>query len=240
MFTDEWLKLRSVRTTWLLLAAAPVLVLLGVIGKLSHGDLTDPATIREAVAHAGVLALLPLVLGIMSVAGEHRHRTITDTYLGRPRRDRVLLAKLAVNTLAGVVFGLAGVLTGLVAVAIWLPAKGVSLDLAEPGLWRTVVGSIAWNALFAGIGVAVGALIRNLATAIAAALAWLALVEGLVAQLLGNEASRWLPFRAGSSLADLPIQGESLGQWTALAVLIGYAALLTLLAARTTNRADVA
>jgi ABC-2 type transport system permease protein len=239
VFAEEWLKLRTVRAPWFLLAAAQGLVLLGVAGLLARRDLTDPSTVRDAVAHVGVLSLLPLVLGIMAVAGEYRHRTITDTYLGRPRRDRVVLAKLAVHTLAGLAFGVAGTVTALVAVAIWLPVRGASPHLSSAALWQTIAGCIAWNALFAALGVALGALIRNLAAAVAVALAWLALVEGLVAELVGASAGRWLPFRAGSSLAALPLPGGSLDQWTALVVLIAYTALLSLVALLSSVRSDV-
>ena len=95
MIAAEFLKLRTVRTVWILLAVGQLVIVAGVSGKLLNAD--DPGsavTQQQAVGHIGMVSLFSLLLGIVAVAGEHRHRTVTDVYLATPRRGRVLLAKL--------------------------------------------------------------------------------------------------------------------------------------------------
>ena len=236
----EILKLRTVRSPLLLLAAAQLVVIAGVSGLFVSGaSLADPATPLRAIGHAGLVSMFSLVLGIVGIAGEYRHRTVTDTYLSTPRRGRVVTAKLATYAVAGAVFGLVSALVAVAATAIWLAAKGGSLDLSDGAVWRTLAGCVLWNACFAAIGVGLGALVRNLVAAIAIALAWLALVEGIVGQLIGD-LDRWLPFNSGLALEHVPAPGtELLPQWGGGVVLAAYALLFAALAVSTTVRRDV-
>jgi ABC-2 type transport system permease protein len=239
LVATEFLKLRTIRSPWLLLIAAQLIVVAGIGGLIANkADTHLAATASRALAHAGLVSLLSLVLGVMAVAGEYRHKTITDTYLATPQRGRVILAKLGVYTLVGAAFGVVSVATGLVATAIWFAVRGGTPDLSNTELLRTIGGDIAWNAAFAAIGVGVGALVRNLAGGIATALVWIALMEGLIGQLLGDS-GRWLPFASGRALGYTDPGGAGLPQWGAGLVLAGYAALFAVLAVLTTVRRDV-
>jgi ABC-2 type transport system permease protein len=236
----ELLKLRTVRTPWILLAVAQVVIVAGVAGPFTTGDGTDPTTVRAGAAHLGLVALFTLVLGIMAIAGEHRHRTITDTYLTSPHRGRVLARKLVVYTGAGVVFGVLGAVTAVASVAVAAQLTGVTVDWSDSQLWRTVAGCVAWNIAFAALGVGIGALVPNVTAAVTGALAWLALVEAVVAGLVGSGAAQWLPFAAGSALGGLPSGRDGLPQWGAAVVLTGYVAAVAVAAAVVTRRRDIA
>jgi ABC-2 type transport system permease protein len=242
LIRTELLKLRTVRAPWLVLAAGPALVAAGISGLvLSGGDTHDPATQAKALAHVGLTAIFALAFGIGAVAGEYRHKTITDTYLSTPARARVIGAKLAVYAAVAVLVALISTLVGLGVTWAWWSAKGASFAWGDSVMWAAIGGGIVWNAAFAALGVGLGALIRNLAAAIAVALAWIALVEGIVGQLIGSLA-RWLPFYAGQALGaggKTMLSQALLPRWSAAAVLVGYTAVFAVVAITTSIRRDV-
>lgn len=239
---SEFRKLSTVRSPWLLLAAGPLLVVAGVTGLVqSGGDVHDPAIQAKALAHVALAALFTLIFGIFAVAGEYRHGTVTDTFLSTPRRGRVVAAKLAVYGAVGAVAGLVSTAVAVAVTAAWWAAKGGSFHLSAAGSLRTLAGGVAVNIAFAAIGVGVGALLHNLALAIAAALAWIALVEGVAGQLVGAGLARWLPFSASEALGRVNMIGPArpLPQWGGGLVLAGYAAAFAAAAMVTTLRRDV-
>ena len=242
LIRTELLKLRTIRSPWLLLAASPLLVVAGTSGLAISGNKPLDATAQsQALAHVGLASLFTLVFGILAVAGEYRHQTITDTYLSTPARGPVIGAKLLVYAVFGALAGVAGGLVGLGVAAAWWAGKGASFAWADSAMWTTIGGGIAWNAAFAAIGVGVGALIRSLVGAIAVALAWVALVEGIVGQLIGDLA-RWLPFNAGQALgaaAEPMMTRDLLPRWGGGTVLVAYTLVFAILAVGTSMRRDV-
>lgn len=237
LIRSELLKLRTIRTWWILLLVQVGLVVVGVSGAALQGiSAVDPDQARLMISHAGVLSLFALVLGVNAVAAEYRQRTITDTYLATPRRSRVIVAKLVTYTGVGLVYGFVSAVVAVVATLAWFAAKDVPLNLATDDVWRTIIGAVLWNGLYAAAGVSLGALVPNLGAAIGVALAWIAIVEGLVGQLLGD-LGKWLPMASGRALGDMP--GDLLPQVTGGVVLAGYVVALTVVAMATSVRRDV-
>jgi ABC-2 type transport system permease protein len=236
---NEFLKLRTARAPWLILGLQQVLIVAAMSGMaIAELDFASPTAARLLMCHAGMTSLLILVLGTLAVAGEYRDGTITDTFLATPRRARVIGAKLVAYTSLGFVSGILSAVTALAVAAAWFAAKGVSFDPASAQVWQTLVGVALWMPLYAALGVGLGALVRNLATAIAMSLAWIAFVEGIAMNLLGG-LGRWLPMASGMALDNVP-QGNLLPQLAGGLMLTGYVALFAVVATLATMRSDVA
>jgi ABC-2 type transport system permease protein len=238
----EFRKIATVRSPWLLLAAGPVIVVAGITGLVqSGGNVHDPAVQNRALAHVGLAAVITLIFGILAVAGEYRHGTITDTFLSFPGRGRVIAAKLAVYGLIGAAAGLVSSAVAIGTTAAWWAAEGGAIHLSVQGTWLTLGGGVAASCAFAVIGVGLGALIRNVVGAVALALAWIALIEGIAGQLVGSGLARWLPFYASQALDQPGIASATrlLPQWGGGLALLGYAAAFAAAAVLVTLRRDV-
>jgi ABC-2 type transport system permease protein len=244
LVASEFMKLRTVRSWWLLLACQQALVLAAIGGIVLVGaNLHDPTMERKLLAQAGfVSSLLSLILGILAVAGEYRHKTITDTYLATPRRGRVILAKLLAYTLVGAGCGTVSAIVALSVAVTVLAARGIGVDLTGAEAWRSAGGVVGANALYAAMGVSLGTLVRNTTGAVTIALVWIFLVEGIVSSLLGAP-SEWLPNASLLALAYSPgrmaASAGLLPQWAGAVVLAGYATVLAALATGTSVQRDV-
>src|SRR5215211_597589 len=160
----ELLKLRTTRTFVTLVAVALVLSLI-VVG-LTAGivdDFTEDQLLELFTADFSPLFIL--LLGVVGMAGEWRHRTITSSVLAAPDRVRLLLAKVLSYALAGALLSLV-VTVGLMAVGTLILSirDQPTLDASEllDVLWRNLVVA----ALLGAFGVCVGGLVRNQVVAI--------------------------------------------------------------------------
>lgn len=230
LLAAEFLKLRTTRTTWALLAATVAVSALAVASAVIVGadtatlDLESDRGVRAILNVSANGAIFVLALGIIIAAGEYRQGTATDTFLTTPRRWRVITAKLGVAAAAGVAFGAlaAGVSIAVANLSYRLEGYRFPLDSAEG--WSTLAGAILYAALFGALGAATGSLVRNQVVAIVGWLAWLFVVEHIAVGFL-PDLGRWLPAAAGQALVRAP-NPELLAQTTAAAVLAIYAAVI--------------
>jgi ABC-2 type transport system permease protein len=200
----EFLKLRTTKTTLGLLAAMLGLVLLSVILHglgLSATDVAGRSTQLRVLVEGGesVGAVFAGLLGAMSLTGEVRHGTIRPTFLTTPQRGRVVAAKAVTNMLAGLVFGLiaTGVAAG-VGTAV-LSGRGVTIQLDGGDYALLLTGGAAAGALWAVIGLGLGALIRNQVAAIVSVFVWLLIVENLLVDSVPS-VSRFMPGALGQAI----------------------------------------
>lgn len=223
----EWLKLRTTRLLHGMIPAAVAIscaAVAGVVLAADAAELESTEGIRRALSVTGAGAILVLVLGILVSAGEHRHGTIADTLLTTPRRQRVVAAKLAVAAGLGVGTGVLIAAASLGVAALLYLGQGAGFPFGDTEVWLTLAGTLAYTTLFAVLGVAVGALVRNQVSAVGGALMWFAVVEHTLVNLAPS-VGRWLPGGAGQAIVRTPLDGL-LSPVAGTAVLVGYAAVI--------------
>ena len=187
------------------------------------------------------LAPAALLLGILGMAGEFRHQTVTETFLVTPDRGRVVAAKLVAYPLAGITLALS-ILAITAAVATgWLAAKGITPSLPEPvayALGHVLLGAVLAAGLCALVGVSVAAMVRNQVAALVGVAVWVLLVEGLLMSLLNAPSlGKWLPSAAAAALTNPG--GAQLSRLAGTLLLAGYALALALAGTRLVVRRDI-
>jgi ABC-2 type transport system permease protein len=239
----EFRKLRTVWSTYVLFGIVIVIDLAfclglalasggrgrgGPAGKVPHGSSQWFVNLFSVLDNSRLLAL---VLGVLIVTGEYRHKTITPTLLAEPRRGRVLGAKLGTGFGGGLALGVLTMLTGLLIGFILVAAKvhsclelsgglnvfqGMSQTtcLAQHGTyfvanshdmlhdwWHIVPGVVLGTGLFAVYGVGLGALLKNQVVAIVVGLGFTLVVENIVAAIWPT-IGEYLPGQAAAALED--------------------------------------
>jgi hypothetical protein len=240
----ELLKVRTTRAPYFLALAGVLLSMLGVLGNaLTAGQqtlppLTDPAMARTVYASAGGVTSLIPVIGILIMTTEYRFMTVTSTFLVTPRRGRVVTAKMVAAALVSALIGAVSVILSFALAAVILSVKTHAAVPATTQL-QIAGGVLLSCALYGILGVSVGALIKNQVAAVVVALVWTFVVEALVVALLPS-VGKWLPAGANNAILQGSRPGASfLPVWGGALVLVGYAVVLALVAARTTLRRDV-
>ncbi|MFI7705021.1 ABC transporter permease [Nonomuraea sp. NPDC049480] len=233
----ELLKARSSRATVTLVVIAPVFCALWAVLQAVLPAPDDAIRLANVHAMAQQAYVLVLVLGIMGMAGEYRHQTITWSFLVTPGRGAVVAAKLAAYGLIGLVVA---VLSAIMTVAV---GASVLAALGRPALSSEVplilVGAVLSTTLYAPLGVALGALIRNQVGAIVLAFLLFMYGDGLLAWL-APDVFRWLPTGAARALGGLrPDTGALLPAWGGGLLFAAYVAAFVLLARLITLRRDI-
>lgn len=247
LVSAELLKVTSTKMWLGLLGALVVYISIGVVATVFAPEqpgvtvarLTTPAGMRNLFAQGGGGYLFAIVIGTLGMTQELRHQTLTSTLLAEPRRNRVMVAKMAAYGVIGAVYGAVGVLFGYTLALALLPFKDHG-DLPLTAMWQIAGGAVLGCALFAVLGVAIGALVRNQIAAVLGVLVWVVLVEALLVALL-PKIGKWLPGGALNGILQATgiNNAQYLPVWAGALVLIGYTVVLGVLAAATTQRRDV-
>jgi ABC-2 type transport system permease protein len=207
----EWIKLRSLRSTWWSLGATVagaigVAVAVGVNTEDAAADLTNNAL------------------------AEYSSGTIRATLAAIPNRPLVLAAKAAVFGAVALAVGEAAAFVAFFAGGAALPSEMAAPTLGQPGVLRAVALGGAGYGLIGLLGLGLGAIIRHTPGAIAVLVGGVYVLAQLVAPL-APPIMPYLPVSivANSLSAVRPVAAKGqvhfLSPWAGLAMLSLYAAV---------------
>jgi hypothetical protein len=222
----ELYKLTTLRTFWWTAFAALAFVPIS-IGTSLHGTPNDVGLdttegFRGVIASASSGAGIVLLLGILLMAGEFRFNTITSTLLITPDRKRVIAAKLAASSLAGLAIGIAASVLTLAIALPWLASRGVHSSGHVRDIAVAIGGALLSTTIYGLVGVGFGALVTNQTLAITTALMWSLAVEALVVGIRPG-IGQWLPGGAANALASVSTpKGGLLPFWAGGLLFAGY------------------
>ena len=231
VLASEWIKVRSIRSTYLaLIVAAAAALAIGIFSaatvKTNH---IDTATFDPVDVSLGGLLVVQLAFGVfgaLTISSEHSTGMIRTTFAAVPRRRAVLAAKAAVTGAIGLFAGEVISFAAFFAGQLLLSGKHLSVTLADPGVLRAVAGAGFYLAIVTLVGLGLGAIIRHTAGATAAV--GLIFIQALLANLVfpdpNSEAGHYVLLWAGQSISSIrahaagyPAVGESFVVCTAYA-----------------------
>ncbi|MFD9882845.1 ABC transporter permease subunit [Streptomyces alboflavus] len=237
----EWTKLRTLPSTWWLLAGVVTLTVAASAAITAGLPADDCAAgscradlVRQSLTGVWLGQAAVVVLGALTISAEYGTGTIRTSLTALPARLRLLTAKAVVVGGLALCSGTLAVLGALGAGHLLLPgafAKALGhppISLTDGPTLRAAVGSVLYFALVALLALGVAAALRDTAAAVTAVLGLLyafPLLVGMVHNDTWHErlerlspASAGLAVQATKDLDQLPV-----GPWQGLAVLAGYA-----------------
>ena len=203
LLRSEVVKILTIRgLLWIALANLGLLLITALSVSASGGTINSASDDRGVAQMAAVSVLFALIGGIVIMAGEATHGTITQTLLVTPVRPRVLAAKALVAAAVGFVLA---VVSEVLMLAITVPGASLDVDNAQPVLLGVVIAAPLAGAL----GVGLGAVVHGQGASIAISLIWLLVGENLSTLVL-EDGAKYTPGRAFAALTSGDRTGDEL------------------------------
>jgi ABC-2 type transport system permease protein len=246
---SEWIKLRSVRSSWFVLATTVVSI--AAIGLLvsylnnAHWSAMNANAraefnpVNQNLIGVNLAELTVGALGVLVATGEYTTGMIRATFGAVPRRLPVLVAKASVFAAVTFVVCLGTVFSTFVGGQALLGSHGISLG--HPGALRAVVGAALYLTVVGVMGIGLGFLIRSTAGAIATLVGMLLVLPVMVAALPGSSShtiGRYLPSTAGRAVFTTTADHAMLSPWAGFAVFLLYTVIVVAAAGLALRRRD--
>jgi ABC-2 type transport system permease protein len=219
---SEFIKLFTVRSTfWCILIIVVLSVGFGLLAATVQAParagipaapaLTTAQQQAQAVTYATIGSqigqLVLAVLGALVITGEYGTGMIRSTLAAVPRRTPALFAKGIVLGITSLVVGLVTIFGTAAIIFPLLPGKKIHPDWTDWHVLESLIGGAVYLMLVALIAFCLGAIIRNSAAGIAAALGLVFVLPLLVNIIGGLTRADWvenigtiLPTAAGGNL----------------------------------------
>ncbi|MCF2529627.1 ABC transporter permease subunit [Yinghuangia soli] len=254
----EWEKLRTLHSTWWLLATMVVLTV--AVGAASAGAVDTsacrtPESCNEDVVKLSLTGVWPgqvavAVLAVLAVTSEYGTGTIRTTLTAMPSRTRVLAAKAlvvsALTAAAGAVAVLGSLIAGrfLVAAGGFTPAHGYErISLLDGPTARAAFGTVIFLILIALLALGLAWAFRDTASALTIVLVLLyafpILVSAIGDEKWADRLTKAAPASAGMSIqATRNLDQLPIGPWPGLAILTAWSATSLALGTLTLTKRD--
>ena len=256
ILVSEWIKLRSLRSTvWCYIILIVISIGLSPLMALAFSSGVQPGVAIDfdtaqsigaqvATASIGFSQLVISVLGALVITGEYTTGMIRSTFTAAPTRLPALFGKAAIFAAVTFVVSFVALIVGLIVALPVLGGADITVDLGDGALWMTLLGGAGYLALIGLFSLAVGAIVRNSAGGIAAALGAILVLPTIISIFTVITQAEWvanisnlLPSNAGARMFAYPVElmqdqfmvGTPLEPWQgALVLLVWIAALFTL------------
>jgi ABC-type transport system involved in multi-copper enzyme maturation permease subunit len=241
---SEWIKLISLRSTWLTLAGLfAAIVAFGLVSAaVATGQVSDPSAggpgfagsspLQTVLAGANFGVLLVAVLGVLVGAREYSSGMIRTSLAAVPRRWPVLLGKVVTFVAVVTPVVLAGVLVAFFGgTAILSGADVASVSWSDPDVASYVLGTVGYLVGIGVLGVALGVLLRGIGAGLGVLIGGVLFVPTLLGALLPeswDSVLKYLPSSAGNAFTGAQTGGDLLTYGQGVAVFAAWLAAAVL------------
>ncbi len=203
---SEWIKLWTLRSTfWCCVIVIVLGIGVGLLLAAVHPParagvptLPNPTTaeqqataLRDATVGTGIGQLVLSVLGVLVISGEYGTGMIRSTFAAEPRRLPTLLAKAIVLAVSAFVVGLVTVFATAAVIFPLLPGIHVHPDWGDSKLVLGMLGAAVYLTVISLIAFSIGAIIRNTAGGIAAAIGLILVLPTILQIIAATTGATW-------------------------------------------------
>jgi len=250
---SEWIKMRSMRSTWLTLAGLfAAIVAFGLISAaVATGSVAAPgdgpafagsSPLQTVLAGANFGVLIVAVLGVLVGAREYSSGMIRTSLAAVPRRWPVLLGKVVAFVAVVTPVVLSSVLIAFFGGTALLSGAGVaSVSWSDPNVASYVLGTVGYLVGIGVLGVALGVLLRGIGAGLGVLIGGVLFVPTLLGALLPeswDSVLKYLPSSAGNAFTGTQSAGEILTYGQGVAVFVAWLAVAVLGAGAALMRRD--